>query len=57
MLQLSNFSGCIIHLGSLYNGRKKYIYYMGGEQVCYYVLFQRRPSPPQKSPKYKESKQ
>ena len=56
MLQLSNFSGSIIHLGSLYKGRlNTYITWEASKYVI--VYFQRRPSPQQKPPKYKESKQ
>ena len=57
MLQISSFSGYNIHPGSLYNGKLNTYYYMGGKQVWYCVLSQRRPPPHQKPPKYKESTQ
>ena len=57
MLQLSNFSGCIIHPGSLHKGRlNTYITWEASKSVIVYFS-QRRPPPPQKPPKYKDSKQ
>lgn len=47
MLQLSNFSGYIIHPGSLYNGRLDTYITWEAEQVCYCVYSPKegRPHP------------
>ena len=56
MLQLSKFSGCIIHPGSLYNGRlDTYITWEVSKYVI--VYFPKEGHAHQKPPKYKESRQ
>ena len=46
MLQLSNFSGCIIYPGSLYNGRLKT--YITWEASKYIIVYFSQRSPPLK---------